>query len=174
VLYSLLPGLEPFYGDNKSGLRKGACKLLKRVDEMFAQNALPSDSVLVASLFWPALEEQALQVEFPPGRPGRTRWALFVREILPQMASSVQFAKRVMERACQIGAVLGFLREENPPHRLPKKVTEKGYFADACQLAEVLGRDLASRAGKTPPKPSRKRRRRRRKKKPGAGAQKPA
>lgn len=174
VLYSLLPGLEPFYGDDKSELRKGACMLLKRVDEMFAKNSLPSDPVLVASLFWPALEEEAAQVEFPPGRPGRTRWALFVRETLPQMASSVQFAKRVMERACQIGAVMGFLRGENPPHRLPKKVTEKGYFVDACQLAEVLGRDLASRAGKTPPKPSRKRRRRRRKKKPGTGANKKA
>lgn len=174
VLYSLLPGLESFYGSDDSGLRKGACKLLKRVDDSFAKGSLPSDPVLVAALFWPALEEQALGVDFPPGRPGRSRWALFVRENLPQMANSVQFAKRVMERACQIGAVMGFLREENPPQRLPKKVTEKGYFVDACQLAEVLGRDLASRAGKAAPKAGRKRRRRRRKKKPSAGAKAPA
>ncbi len=174
VLYSLLPGLEPFYGDDNSELRKAACKLLKRVDDLIAKGSPPSDPVLVASLFWPAIEEMALEVEFPPGRPGHTRWALFVRETLPPMAMSVQFAKRVMERACQIGAVMGFLREERPPHRLPKRVTEKGYFIDACQLAEVLGRDLASRAGKALPKTGHKRRRRRRKKRPSAGARAPA
>jgi poly(A) polymerase len=174
VLYSLLPALEPFYGDDDSKLRQAACKLLKRVDGLIAKGEPPSDPVLVASLFWPALEAKALEVEFPPGRAGHSRWAFFVRDTLPEMAKSVQFAKRVMERACQIGAVMGFLRDENPPPRLPKKVTEKGYFADACQLAEVLGRDLASRAVGQTPKPGRKRRRRRRKKKPGAGAKAPA
>ncbi|MBU1449035.1 CCA tRNA nucleotidyltransferase [Patescibacteria group bacterium] len=174
VLYSLLPGLEPFYGDDDSPLRRAAVKLLKRVDDLIAGGAPPSDPVLVASLFWPALEEKALEEEFPPGRAGRSRWAFYVRETLPRMAKSVQFAKRVMERACQIGAVMGFFREENPPPRLPKKVTEKGYFVDACQLAEVLGRDLASHAEGASSKPGRKRRRKRRKKKPGAGANAPA
>ena len=167
VLYSLLPALEPFYGSDDNGLRQAACKLLKRVDGLAAGGSPPSDPVLVATLFWPALEEKALEVEFPPGRAGRTRWAFFVRDTLPNMTKTVQFAKRVMERACQIGGVMGFLREDNPPPRLPKKVTEKGYFVDACQLAEVLGRDLTSRAGGAAPKTSRKRRRRRRKKKPG-------
>ncbi len=170
VLYSLLPTLEPFYGDKNSPLRLAAQKLLQRVDAMTARGAAPSDPVLVATLFWPVLEEKALEVEFPPGRPGRTRWALFVRDTLPPLARPVQFAKRVMERACQIGAVMGFLREEQATPRLPKKVTEKGYFPDACQLAEVLGRDLASRAVAGPARPTRKRRRRRRKRRPGKKA----
>jgi poly(A) polymerase len=174
VLYSLLPSLEPYYGPEDSELRLAAGKLLKRVDALIAKGIPPSDPVIVAALFWPALEEKSAEMEFPPGRAGHSRWAFFVRDVLPQMAKSVQFAKRVMERACQIGGVMGFLREEHPPHRLPKKVTEKGYFADACQLAEVLGRDLASRAGKASSKSTRKRRRRRRKKRPNTGANTPS
>jgi len=174
VLYSLLPSLEPYYGKADSGLRRAAAKLFKRVDALIAKGTPPSDPVLVASLFWPVLEEQSSALEIPPGSAGRSRWAFFVREALPQLAKSVQFAKRVMERACQIGAVMGFLREEDPLQRLPKKVTEKGYFADACQLAEVLGRDLASRAEVSSSKAGRKRRRRRRKKKPNAATNRPS
>ncbi|KMY68759.1 hypothetical protein AAU61_03875 [Desulfocarbo indianensis] len=173
VLYNLLPTLKPYYGAEDSHLRRAAAKLLSRVDAMIAKGAALSDPVSLAALFWPALEEAALEEEFPAGRAGHSRWAFFVRETLPPLAKPVQFAKRVLERACQIGAVMGFLRDDPPLARLPKKVTEKGYFADACQLAEVLGRDLAARAEDGPAKKGRKRRRKRRKKRPNSGGSSP-
>jgi poly(A) polymerase len=166
VLYSLLPTLEPLYGPADSPLRRAAAKLLRRVDRLLAAGQEVSDPVVVASLFWPALEELALGQEFSPGRPGRTQWQMFVRERLPELARPVTFARRVMERATQIGGVMGFLREDQEGAKLPKKITDKGYFADACRLAEVLGRDLRALAGGPPPKASRKRRRRKRRRKP--------
>jgi poly(A) polymerase len=169
VLYSLLPTLEPFYGPPAGPLRRAAAKLLRRVDRLLAAGREVSDPVAVAALFWPALEELASGEEFAPGRPGRTQWQMFVRERLPELARPVAFARRVMERAAQIGGVMGFLREDQKGARLPKKITDKGYFADACQLAEVLGRDLQSLAGPPGKKAPKKRRRRKRRKKPANG-----
>jgi len=166
VLYTLMPGLSAFYQDEKSPLRAAAATLLGRVDAMMAAGREVDDAVALSALIWPALEEQSLGREFSPGRPGRAQWQAFVRESLPGLTQPVAFAKRVMERCSQIGGVMGFLREEKPGARLPKKVTDKGYFPDACLLAEVLGRDLKTMAGSAKPAGGKKRRRRRRKRKP--------
>ncbi|MBI4799738.1 MAG: hypothetical protein HY794_13630, partial [Desulfarculus sp.] len=53
--------------------------------------------------------------------------------------------------------------------RLPKKIAQKGYFVDACRLANLLGHDLNALAGGRPPaaEPERRRRpRRRRRRRP--------
>ena len=97
---------------------------------------------MVCLLFWPALEAQAAEREFAPGRQGRAQWAVFVREALPALAKPVAFAKRVMERAGQIAGLMAFVRWEQPGQSLPKKVTTKGYFPVACELARLLGHDL--------------------------------
>ncbi|MEW5912872.1 MAG: poly(A) polymerase [Thermodesulfobacteriota bacterium] len=161
VLYSLLPSLEPVYGPPASPERAAAADLLAKLDRALAAGQDPSEPVILAALLWPALENRAQQEEFPPGRAGRVYWSLFVRRALPELAQPVAFPKRVVERACQIGGLMGFVREPLPDQRLPKKVRDKGYFAEACALAELLGHDL-NRLDGAGPRPGKKRRRRRR------------
>ena len=162
VFYSLFPTLTPHYGKNDSELRARACELLCQVDGLKRQGQEIPDEVVVDCLFWPVLEELSRDLELPPGRAGRVRWVEFVRGVLPALAEPVMFAKRMMERAWQIGGVMGFLHENMRVPRLPKKVTSKGYFSTACLLAQLLGDDLKPMA-----KPdSKKRRRRRKRKKP--------
>lgn len=170
VLYSLLPTLQPFYGQAVSPLRVRARELLAKVDLMVAQGQAPSDPVILAALFWPALMAQAESQEFSRGRAGRAQWSLFVREAFPELAAPVQFAKRALERATQILGVMSFLRKEQAGAQLPKKLTQVGYFEDAVELAKLLGGDLeALISGPGPNKGRRpRRRRRRRKKKPAA------
>ncbi len=160
VLYSLLPTLEPHYGHDDSELRARACELLCQVDGLRRAGQEVEESVVTACLFWPVLEKLSRDLELPPGHPGRSRWVEFVRAALPALAEPVMFAKRMMERTWQISGVMGFLHENMRVPRLPKKVTSKGYFATACQLAQLLGDDLESMVQP----PSKKRRRRRRKK----------
>ena len=170
VLYSLLPTLEPHYGDEDSDLRARACELLCQLDGLWRQGQKVDESVAVACLFWPILEELSQDLELPPGRTGRSRWVEFVRAVLPALAEPVMFAKRMMERTWQIGGVMAFLHDDMRVARLPKKVSAKGYFPIACQLAQMLGDDLESMA-QTPAKTkTRKRRRRRKPKKPKAVA----
>jgi poly(A) polymerase len=166
VLYTLLPTLRPFYGQDDSPLRARARTLLKRVDRLVQAGDKPDDAIILAAFLWPALEQLSLEVEFPPGRAGRVRWTMFLREKLRELAAPIQFSRRSLERACQVGAVMGFLRGDTSGVRLPKKVTEKGYFPDACRLAEILGRDLKALLRPPPRKgrPRRRRRRRRRRK----------
>ena len=171
VLYSLLPTLEPWYGPGDSPLRRRAGELLAQVDRAFAAGKLPDDAVILNLFFWPVLEEMAREVEFAPGRAGRSQWALFLRENLRQLAAPIAFAKRVLEQACQIGAVMAFVRQDGRNQSLPKKVTEKGYFPLACTLAQMLGKDLKSLARPRPRgAPGKKRRRRRRRRRPSAKA----
>jgi poly(A) polymerase len=101
-------------------------------------------------------------MDLPPGRPGRARWAVLVRELLPQLAQPVAFARRVVDRACQTGGLMSVLLQPQETGRLPRKLTEKGYFNDACRLAELLGHDLHSLAGQADPQTEAKRRPRRR------------
>jgi poly(A) polymerase len=169
VLYSLLPTLEPHYSPADSPLRRRARALMARVDKEFARKKLPEDSVILTLLFWPVLEAAARELDLPPGRPGRIEWSRFVNETLRELAAPVAFAKRVLERSCQIGSVMAFMFQENGQvPSLPKRVTDKGYFPTACRLAEMLGRDISALAGGAPKagKPPRKRRRRRRRRKP--------
>ena len=162
VLYHLLPTLEPAYGPEDSPARARARELLALVDRDLAARKEVEDPVVVSLLLWPALEQQAGEMEFAPGRQGRAQWAMFVREALPALAQPVAFAKRVMERAAQISGLMTFVRQEEPGQGLPKKVVTKGYFPVACELASYLGYDLAGLDRQGPAPQSNKRRRRRR------------
>ncbi len=169
LLYSLLPTLEPYYREENSEARAKAVELLKRVDQAVAVGDSPDESVILAALLWPALEEAAKGEELPPGRLGRARWSVLVRRLLPQMAQPVAFARRVVDRACQAAGLLAILIQPQAERRLPRKLTDKGYFADACRLAELLGYDLHELTGMGRPDPAghaRPRRRRRRRKPP--------
>jgi poly(A) polymerase len=162
VLYHLLPTLKPFYGQDDSPARERAAGLLAQVDRKLAAGREVEDPVVVSLLLWPALEEQARDQEFAPGRQGRAQWSIFVREVLPALGKPVAFAKRVMERACQIAGLMAFVRQGQPGQSLPKKVVTKGYFPAACELARYLGHDLAGMGRQGPVAPGKKRRRRRR------------
>jgi poly(A) polymerase len=173
VLYSLLPTLEPYYGEDESPLRQRTRVLMSKVDKAIAKKRQLDGSVVLALLFWPVLEELAKDIEFPEGRAGRVAWANFVREKLPELASPVAFAKRMLERAHQISGVMAFVLNQEPGLRLPKKITQKGYFETACELAKFLGhnlRALAGPPGKANKKKKRRPRRRRPRKKPEAKA----
>ncbi|MCF8034539.1 MAG: polynucleotide adenylyltransferase PcnB [Desulfarculaceae bacterium] len=165
VLYHLLPTLEPYYGAKDSQARAQARELMAKVDRELAGGRDVEDPVVVCLLFWPALEVQAAQMEFAPGRQGRAQWSVFVRDALPALTKPVAFAKRVMERAGQIAGLMAFVRWEQPGQSLPKKVTTKGYFPVACELARHLGHDLGGldRQGAKSGSKSKRRRRRRRK-----------
>ncbi len=162
VLYSLLPTLEPAFGAGASPARLQASELMAKVDAALAKNRAPSDPVVLAALLWPALEEKAREMSFEPGRAGRSQWSLFVREALPTLAKPVAFAKRVVERACQISGLMAFVRDPQPGQRLPKRVVDKGYYPDACHLARLLGYDLKALERPGGPARSKKHRRRRR------------
>ncbi|MFH1057702.1 MAG: hypothetical protein V1797_03350 [Pseudomonadota bacterium] len=63
---------------------------------------------------------------------------------------------------------MGFVTLAEPGLRLPKKITQKGYFADAQALAELLDLDLMAalgqeKSGEGQARRPRRRRRRRRK-----------
>ncbi|RJX29702.1 MAG: poly(A) polymerase [Desulfarculus sp.] len=165
VLYCLLPSLEAIYGPPDSAERVQAAGLLAKLDQALAAGQAPPEPVILAALLWPALEAVAQREEFPPGRAGRVQWSLLVRRALPELAQAVSFPKRVVERACQIGGLMGFVRYPLPDQRLPKKVRDKGYFAEACTLAGLLGHDLKALDGPGA-RPSKKRRRRRRRRRP--------
>jgi poly(A) polymerase len=164
VLYSLLPTLKHYYAEDDSPLRRQAGELLGKVDRLLKSGVEVDDSVAACCLFWPIVDILAESIEFPPGKPGRGRWVEHTRTTLPELAAPVMFAKRMMERSWQIGGVMCFLREGMKVTRLPKKVIQKGYFPIACQLAEILGGDLASLAKPAPNKKRRRRRPRRRSK----------
>jgi poly(A) polymerase len=172
LLYSLLPVLEAHYGAPDSPARARAGELLAKVDQALAQDAPPDDTVVLAALLWPALEELARDLALEPGRAGRAQWANFVRETLPALAAPVAFARRVMERAYQAGGLMGLAIVPGGRGRLPKKVAQKGYFAEACALAQLLGHDLLGGDGGQPPaaEEPRHRPRRRRRRRPRAGA----
>jgi poly(A) polymerase len=89
LLYSLLPTLEPHYGAQDSPARARARALLAQVDQALAQGQNPDDTLVLAALAWPALEELAQGLELEPGRAGRAQWATFVRENLPVLAAPV-------------------------------------------------------------------------------------
>ncbi len=163
VLYSLLPTLEPAYGLADSPWRAAAAANLARVDAAVAQGQPPDDPAVVGALLWPALELASQGREFTPGRGGRVGWQFWVRQALPELAAPVAFAKRVMERACQAAGLMSYLTLAEPGLRLPKKIAQKGYFAEAQDLARLLGQDLlAAFGGERPPDPQRRRSRRRR------------
>ncbi len=168
VLYSLLPTLEDYYGRGPGAAKRRGqvIELMAKVDQAVAQGQPYPDAVVVAALFWPALVHKAKGLELPPGRAGRVTWGGFVRENLPALARPVAFAKRVMERACQTSALMAPMLQESPGDRLPKKITDKGYFPDACLLGDLLGLNLRAMAGhgqaKTKPGGAKRRRRRRR------------
>lgn len=180
VLYSLLPTLEKYYGlGTGSGRRRTqVLELMAKVDKLAKQDKHLPDSVVVAAFFWPALLAASEGMELARGRAGRVAWGGFVRETLPGLASPIAFAKRVMERANQITSLMAAKLQDHPGDRLPKKITDKGYFADACLLAELLDFNLAGMAGSPPPKstgPKKRRRRRRpRNRKPRAQNAKPS
>lgn len=169
VLYSLLPTLEPYYGPQDSPQRARARKLLAQVDQALANGRDVEEAVVLCLLFWPILESQAQEQEFTPDRKGRSEWALWMRQALPAVAEPVAFAKRVMERACQIAGLMGFITLASPGQGMPKKVVTKGYYPLACDLAGFLGWDLD---GQNRPGPGagaggqKRRRRRRRRRKP--------
>ncbi|MCB2193615.1 MAG: poly(A) polymerase [Deltaproteobacteria bacterium] len=166
VLYSLLPTLEPYYAAKDSPQRAQAVKLLAQVDKSLAKGKDVEEAVVLCLLFWPALEVLAQEEEFAPGRQGRAQWSMWVREALPALAQPVAFAKRVLERACQIAGLMGFVRLAAPGQTLPKKVVTRGYYPVACDLAKFLGWDLDGMNRSGPSKSSSKRRRRRRRRKP--------
>ncbi len=181
LLYSLLPALEPIYGPAGSPARARARELLSRVDQALAQNsskevakdAHPDDPFVVAALLWPALEELARDLTLEPGRLGRAAWSNFVRDTLPALTAPVSFARRVMERATQSGGLMGLALVPGRG-RLPKKIAQKGYFADALALAELLGLDITpGDEGQpvTPTAPRRRPRRRRRRRPRGEAGQ---
>lgn len=163
VLYTLLPELEPYYG-REPELRAQARALLGKVDKARAAGEDLNDAVVVAALLWPALVASARKLELEPGRSGRVTWALYAREALPELTGPVGFAKRVTERASQICGTLGVKLQDQPGERLPKKIVDKGYFSDACRLAQLLDFDLAAMApdAARPGKSKSRRRRRRR------------
>ncbi|MCB2189171.1 MAG: polynucleotide adenylyltransferase PcnB [Deltaproteobacteria bacterium] len=166
VLYSLLPTLEPFYRDPASPSRGQARDILGKVDQLVAAaKQPPEDAVVLAALFWPALREACQALEPPEGRSGRPVWVGLVRDQLYELASPVAFAKRVLDRMAQMTGVLWTVESLTPGSRLPKRVTDKGYFNDALALAELLDLDLAAFAGPPPAKSGAKKRRRRRRKK---------
>ncbi len=170
VLYSLLPTLEPAYGAGASPARRQAGELMAKVDQALANNQVPSDPVVLAALLWPALELEAQRHSFEPGRAGRSQWSLFSREALPALAKPVAFAKRVVERACQITGLMSFVRDPQPGQYLPKRVVDKGYYPDACHLARLLDYDLEALekpGGQAEVKKKRRRRRRRRPRRKG-------
>ena len=164
VLYSLLPTLEPYYGPQDSPERARAVELLSRVDKSLAQGKDVEEAVVLCLLFWPALEVLAQEQEFAPGRQGRSQWSLWVREALPDLAEPVAFAKRILERACQIAGLMGFVKLATPGQALPKKVVARGYYPVACDLALFLDWDLdgINRSGPSKSSPKRRRRKRRR------------
>ncbi|MFH1057701.1 MAG: poly(A) polymerase [Pseudomonadota bacterium] len=96
VLYSLLPTLERVYGPEASPRRAAARENLARVDALVAAGKAPEDPVILAALFWPALTAAADGLDLPPGRAGRVRWQIWVRDNLPLVAGPVAFAKRVL------------------------------------------------------------------------------
>ena len=163
MLYTLLPDLEPYYG-REPELRAQARALLEKVDQARAKGEDLGDAVVVAALLWPALAASARDLDLEPGRSGRVKWALYAREALPELTGPVGFAKRVTERASQICGTLGVKLQDQPGERLPKKIADKGYFQDACRLAQLLDFDLAAMAPDAarpdPDKPRRRRRRR--------------
>lgn len=172
VLYSLLPTLEPYYGAPGSPERARAGELLAQVDQALAEGRDVEEAVVLCLLFWPALDVLAREQEFAADRQGRSLWALWTRQALPSLAEPVAFAKRIMERACQIAGLMGFVSLASPGQGLPKKVVTKGYYPVACDLAHFLGWDLDGANEAAPSKTSKKRRRRRRRRKPrdtGAG-----
>ncbi|MGD8561497.1 MAG: polynucleotide adenylyltransferase PcnB [Desulfarculaceae bacterium] len=171
VLYSLLPTLESLYGADGGELLAQAQSLMAKVDASIRRGKALEDSVVVTALFWPALKSLAKGQEFPPGRPGRNQWTQFVRETLPSLAAPVAFAKRVVERMQQIGGVMFYLESGEERQRLPKKVSEKGYFEAACQLGDLLGEDLRALARPSRRSGRRRRRRRPRRKKPAPKTQ---
>ena len=164
VLYSLLPTLEPFFSQRPDAeqLRAHATGLLEQADRAVKQGAPLPDPVVVSALFWPALLASAEGLDLPKGRAGRIAWGGFVRENLPALAAPIAFAKRVMERAVQITSLMSVVVQDQPGDRLPKKITDKGYFADACLLADMLDFNLKALAGPSSEGTGRPRRRRRR------------
>lgn len=174
VLYSLLPTLERYYGAEDSPLRAEAAAYMAKVDRMVKGGRAPDDAVAVAAFLWPAIKEIAKEQEFPEGRAARGVWIGFVRNTLPELAQPVMFAKRVIERACQCSSVMSYPMFAPQGQRLPKRVTEKGYFPNALELASIIGVDLKSMAdgpGGGQTKRRRRRRRRKPRKKPGNNQQ---
>lgn len=169
ILYSLLPGLEKYYGQPDSHARAQAACNLAAIDQAVAAGAPPDDAVIVCAFLWPALEALAASQPFEEGRAGRGQWIGFVRDALPELTAPVAFAKRVIERACQLAAVMSFPRFAEPGQRLPKRVTEKGYFPMAQDLATVIGLRLEPGDENDAPQQARAKRRRprRRRKRPG-------
>lgn len=178
VFYSLLPSLEPHFGDDDSPLRQRARKLLGQIDAAWAQGQPLLDSVILAALFWPVLEALAAKRKFPPHRAGRVAWGEFMHQSLLALAKPVAFTKRNLERCRQMIGIMGFVRshQEDPSVKLPKKIAQRGYFEAACQLAGLLGFDLKKLAGAPQNAPSgskrsrRPRRPRRRRRRPKANA----
>lgn len=169
VLYSLLPTLEPYYGHADSPLRAEAAQYMTKIDRKIKGGKAPDDAVALAAFLWPAIRELAKDQEFPEGRAARGVWIGFVRNKLPELAQPVMFAKRVIERACQCASVMSYPMFSPQGQRLPKRVTEKGYFFNALELAAILNIDLKSLAdgpGDAQPKRRRRRRRRKPRKKP--------
>lgn len=164
MLYSLLPTFKKYYGDDQSQARAKARRLLAKADQAKAKGAPLPQPIILALLFWPILEEMAKKIDFPPRREGRIKWNDFVRDALEELSGPVAFTKRNMERCRQVTGLMGFVRsnEEEPGLKLPKKVSQRGYFEPACLLAELLGSDLRSMAYNPPKSGSKSRRRRRR------------
>lgn len=168
VLYSLLPELERDYAQD--GPRAQCREIMGRIDRLLAQGKPPEDAVVLAAFLWAALRRRMDEVDLPEGRAGRSQWIITTRELLAELVRPVSFAKRVVERAGQISGVMGHAILAQPGDRLPKRVTDKGYFPDALALSELLGLGLGEMVRAQPKGPSKKRRRRRRrprKKKPG-------
>ena len=144
------PGCSTAFSPPWSRLRRGrqpyrarAGELMSFIDRDFKKQDLPEDAVALAAFFWPALEKLAEKEQLPSGRQGRVAWSMFVRDQLSFLAEPVQFAKRVMERARQVGGVMGFLREAEPGLVLPKKLITKGYFDSALPPGRDFGRRSA-------------------------------
>lgn len=97
-----------------------------------------------------------------------------MRDALPSLTEPVAFAKRILERACQISGLMGFVKLASPGQTMPKKVTARGYYATACELAAFLGWNLESLGSAAPGKGASKRRRRRRRRKPRNSKASPA
>jgi poly(A) polymerase len=138
VLYVIFPFLRETYGDDASPWRQRACELMARQDAAAGER---EDYLSLAALLWPALEAR-LQED----KPTRAMWMTLLQEEFYHLLEPYNLARRLLDRLCRAATPLYYMYDIYP--QLPNRLPQKTYYRDACALAEFLGFDLASLAGR--------------------------
>ncbi len=133
TLFVLFPALAQAYGPADSPAFMRAQELMARHDASKHRE----EFLALAALLWPVLENSICRQQM-----GRNAWMLAVREELGNLLNHGGFGRRLLDRLCRAATPIYYFYGVYP--KLPQRLRQKAYFADACMLAEFLGFDLAN------------------------------